>query len=256
MVYIKKSIVIQISDNSIYTRNIDRKFINNIKMYDSKIYTNIYGVQHNNINIDTKHRKVYIIIEGEKILVKLLTIPRVKKYLIHTTIKNELIHNFIDVNEIIFNYRILKENKNTYEILVFCIKSKKVDFIEDIVNKNNIVRINLLQFCILDLLKDKIIDNNYMLMFNFNMYCYIIIHIEGYVYANHVFAIENESIYMINELMDFINDNRDEVSKINTLYISNINKTDIIEDTIQLKIKNIGMISNEKLLKYYFDNLR
>ena len=74
--------------------------------------------------MDIRNKNLYVLVEGETIYIKMITLPLVKKYLINDLIKNELRYYYKDIDHIAFTYKLIKKDKFNMEILVFCHKGK------------------------------------------------------------------------------------------------------------------------------------
>ncbi|NFU64914.1 hypothetical protein FDF78_20230, partial [Clostridium sporogenes] len=80
-------------------------------------------IENNIIKIvNMEKRKLYLILEGERVYAKFITLPRINnKNKINEIIKNELIYEFNDIHNILYSYDILKKNKTNMESIIFCI---------------------------------------------------------------------------------------------------------------------------------------
>lgn len=68
-------------------------------------------IENNIIKIvNMEKRKLYLILEGERVYAKFITLPRINsKNKINEIIKNELIYEFSDIDNILYSYDIFKE---------------------------------------------------------------------------------------------------------------------------------------------------
>ncbi|WP_102400870.1 hypothetical protein [Haloimpatiens massiliensis] len=144
----KKSALIKIEDRDTFLWN--KSKFENIK----------------NINIDLKNRNLYLVVEGERVYIKLLSIPKVSKEKLYKIIEYQLKYYFTDMEEILFDYYVCKKLKKSYDVLVFCINSRKLNRLQGLIKeKNKLKLVNLIQFVILDHVKNYINDAQYTLIF-------------------------------------------------------------------------------------------
>ncbi len=67
-------------------------------------------------------RKLYLILEGERVYAKFITLPRINsRNKINELIRNELIYEFNNIDNILYSYDILRKNKTSMEGIIFCI---------------------------------------------------------------------------------------------------------------------------------------
>lgn len=119
-----------------------------------------------NVNIDLKNRNLYLIVEGERVYIKLLSVPKVAKEKLYKIIEYQLKYYFTDMEEILFDYYICKKLKKSYDVLVFCVSSRKLNRLQGLLEEKNKLKIvNLIQFVILDYVKSYINDVQYTLIF-------------------------------------------------------------------------------------------
>ena len=112
---------------------------------------NIYYKDINNINdfrIDIKNKNLYVLVEGETVYIKMVTLPLVKKYQINDMNKNELRYYYKNIDHIAFTYKLIKEDKLNMEILVFCLRGNNLDILENSIDNNdNLKNVKLIQIC-------------------------------------------------------------------------------------------------------------
>src|SRR5690349_13161918 len=54
------------------------------------------------VNVDIRRKKIYVIVEGEEVYIKLITIPRVNYSKIEDLIRGELLYYFKEIENILF----------------------------------------------------------------------------------------------------------------------------------------------------------
>jgi len=113
-----------------------------------------------------RNKNLYVIVEGESVYIKMVTLPVVKKHLINELIKNELRYYYKDIDHISFTYKLIKKDKVNMEIIVFCLKGNNLDILNSCIDNNsNLKKVNLIQFCFKNYYCNKINENNYILVF-------------------------------------------------------------------------------------------
>ncbi|WP_392486387.1 hypothetical protein ACER0A_007515 [Haloimpatiens sp. FM7315] len=167
--FIKNNIILKLGENSIL-------------VWEGNKFN---GVE--NLNSKLKGKNLYLILEGERIYVKYVNIPKVSSRKLYDIIQFELKYYFHSIEDILFDYVIVENLKTSYKILVFCINSKKIDSLKVNVSKGvNIKKVNLLQFVVLNFIKNQIKNNNYLLVFNYNNNLYFLLVKDGNLLDNSV----------------------------------------------------------------------
>lgn len=109
------------------------------KLYESKSLTNYnldalnYRIDKEKLKIDLKKKRLYLLIEGEELFIRMMTIPKVSKDKIYSMIKSELEYYFKSIKEIVFTYTITGINNKNIELLVFCINADKLSLLKNFV---------------------------------------------------------------------------------------------------------------------------
>lgn len=151
----------------------------NISLEVSKKGINIEGKSKSKYkdikSIRVKHKKIYIKVKEEEIHIRLLKIPRVNKYNIEKVIQNQLIFTYgKDAEDIVYTYDIWNEEKNEIEVIIYCVKSYRLNSIKSIVEKNKLKSIEFVQISMLNNLKDKINNKEYVLIMKQENYIYFL----------------------------------------------------------------------------------
>lgn len=153
-------------------------------------YTNTFQIDALNIKdheIGIRGKNLYILVEGETVYIKMITLPLVKKHLINDLIKNELRYYYKDIEHIAFTYKLIKKDKFSMEILVFCLKGNSLAILENCLDNNiNLKKVNLIQFSIKNYYANKISEKNYILVFYYNHNLYILISQNDVIVANAI----------------------------------------------------------------------
>ena len=112
---------------------------------DKEIF--IKEIDPNNLNKLFNRKKVNLILCGEELHTKIIELPKVSYSKLGTLIMDELIYYSTDVNKIIYNYHILKKNKETLSILINCINSEDIDEFKSIILENKCIlnKVTLIQ---------------------------------------------------------------------------------------------------------------
>lgn len=242
----RKNAVIEINDNYLVTHQVTRKNLHLIYKSDNyrlDILRDIY--------IDLKHKRVSILLEGEEINIKLMTLPKVKKEALYDLIKNELFYYFKDLDSIVFNYTILREHKSKFDLLVFCINERKINFMKRCLNPSiKIQGVYLIQFSILNYFKFKIKVKDYGFVFAFRENLYFLYCIENKVLHNNVYKIVADPTELRNLLYNFMQNSKilydKEVTKV---YFSNCDSIEPLNDTVdKIAYENLGNVDETGLL--------
>lgn len=202
---------------------------------------------------DVKNKNLYVLVEGETIYIKLVTLPIVKKYLINDMIKNELRYCYKDIDHIAFTYKLIKEDKVNMQILVFCLKGNNLDILEKSIDNNiNVKKVNLIQFCFKNYYASKINEKNYILVFYYNNNLYFLICHNDEIMANNIISVPELLIvkfsYIMNEFLEQYNEYARLCKK---TYYANIKQLNIDEfKYLELPHQILDDLKREELLKY------
>ena len=243
-----------------FSKNIILNKVNNITVGDTYLRgsANIKDFQ-----IHIKNKNLYILVEGETVFIKLITLPTVKKYLINDMIKNELRFYYKDIDHIAFTYKLIKKSKTNIEILVFCLRGNNLDILEN--NLDNTIRlkkINLIQFCFKNYYSNKIHEKNYILIFYYNFNLYFLICHDDEIVANNI--VNSEQLLLLRfseEMVEFLEKYSEYAKQCKNIYYSNINELNADKseaDRLNIKeFKYLGLshkilddFKREELLKY------
>jgi hypothetical protein len=200
-----------------------------------------------------KNKNLYILVEGETVYIKKITVPMVRKYFIVDMIKNELRYYYKEIDHIAFTYKIIKQDKLNMEILVFCLKGDNLDVLKNSINNNiNLKKVKIIQICFKDYYSSKINEKNYVLVFYYNTNLYFTICASGEIVANYSILVKElilfKYAYVMNEFLEKYND----YSKLcRNIYYANIKGLNISEfKNPALSNQILSDLKREQLLQY------
>ncbi|MDS1002537.1 hypothetical protein P9J83_03345 [Clostridium sporogenes] len=190
--------------------------------------------------VNMEKRKLYLILEGERVYAKFITLPRINnKNKINELIKNELIYEFRDIDNILYSYDILKKNKTSMESIIFCINIGNNNMLKKyMLECNNIEGIYSIQFSVLNLYKEYMKEKNYIFLFKHKKYTYIILYSENnLIYSNFIYEGEEEQ----NKIEKVLKKARELKISLDTIYGINVE-----EDFIKDELKEYNFVPLEK----------
>ncbi|EJO5346974.1 hypothetical protein NRP93_001040 [Clostridium botulinum] len=198
-------------------------------------------IENNIIKIvNMEKRKLYLILEGERVYAKFITLPRINsKSKINQIIKNEIIYEFSSIDNILYSYDILKKNKTSMYGIIFCINIGNNNILKKCMKEcKNISGIYSIQFSVLNLYKEYIKEKNYIFLFKHKKYTYIILYSENnLIYSTFVYEKQNQD----KELEMVLKKAEDLNVDLNTIYGINIG-----EGFVKDKLKGYNFISLQK----------
>jgi len=202
---------------------------------------------------DIKNKNLYILVEGETVYVKMVTLPLVKKQLINDMIKNELRYYYKDIDNMAFTYKLIKEDKFNMEILVFCLKGNSLDILENSFDNNiNLKKVNLIQFCFKNYYSNKINENSYILIFYYNCNLYFLICHNDEIVANIIVSVKELALFKFSFIMNKFLEQYDDYTKLcKKIYYANIEELEIDEyKFLELSYEILDDLKREESLKY------
>ncbi|MCY6960472.1 hypothetical protein [Clostridium brassicae] len=214
------------------------------------------------LKIKVRNRKLYIMLEGEEIHVKLLKLPKVCNEKLESIIENEMAYLYgTKADEIYYDYSMFKENENDLEVLVFCINCELLNNMKSY-NKfqKNIKKVSLVQMYFIEYLKKHVLEDRYILILKYNNNIYFTAMYEDKIIANKVIkACEDD----YSTLVKGINSIKDRIAsiniKINSIYISNINNygfNEYLSEIKDIEYKNLGELKENKVMEYFLKDRR
>lgn len=251
---LKKNNLVEINDEDIlltsfYKMNTFNKIINlksSIKdQYISK------AIKDKKLFVDLKNKNIHFLIKGKKVFIKMITTPKVHKKYLKEIIKSELDLYFENIENLVYCYKIFKEEKDTLEIVVFCSNLKEMNIFNDLKGKNNIEGIWFLQFCFLEYFYEEIKEDNFILASVYEKDLYLLACKNKKLINNHV--VNNYKSNFKQELNKFIYKCKELGSQdYKTLYLVNFDNMDSIKEIEkEYKIINLGSLEKHELIKKF-----
>ncbi len=167
-------------------------------------------------------KNIYILIYDQEVYIKKFDLPKAKGEKLYSLVKNELGFSIGSINNILFDYKIIKKKKNHVEVLVFYINSHKIEYLNQNIINSNIRRVSLIQFVIYNYYKNIIEDDNFILIFSHLQCLYILAVSKGNLVANMIIKdFKDESENITSSLEIFFNNYHEQTANIKKIYISN-----------------------------------
>lgn len=157
-----KNVLFIKNDNSLYIYKNNKNNFSSIKIDKPE-----------SIKLHFWNKKFYIVLEGEEVYIKFISIPKVELKNIHDVVKTELMYNFNNIDDIMFTYKIYREYENKLEVLVYCINSSKYEIIRRCSEIWDVKGINVIQFCLFNYIKSLVDVKNYIYIYLLNGNLYI-----------------------------------------------------------------------------------
>lgn len=228
---LRRDVILEVDEENIIGREYSSNLLNKLKKIANGVKESYELKTLNNLQVDIKRRKIYVIVEGEEVYIKKFMLPNVKSSLLKNMIKDELGESFISLTNIVFSYKVIRKLKNSIEVIVFCLNSDKIDRLKNIIQNNNkLASINLIQFYFLNYYKNKIIVSEYIFILQCDKLLYLIACKNNIILANAVIKnLEKEDIFK--DINEFINNslNLSIPNKFVKVYFSNIDNKEIIK---------------------------
>ncbi|MCD3353120.1 hypothetical protein G8V09_04380, partial [Clostridium botulinum D/C] len=215
---LNKNVLLKVSKESI---KLDNKFNN--RFFSKDIFKDISKIK-------IKNKNIYVVIEGEEVNIKLLKVPKVTKWNLNYLIKNELIFLYgKKADNIFYTYTIWDEDEEEREVLVFCVNSNKLNSIENVIKNNKLKSVKLIQFTIINYLKNKVDDKDYILIFKDEDKIYFLGISNEKLIANRIIENNIGDEFLIDIFNYTIAKMKTFNIKANNVYGINFNKTDVIK---------------------------
>lgn len=203
-------------------------------------------LQHK-IYVDIKNKNVNFLISGERIFIKLIKVPKVKKKYLNKIVNSEMKYYFKDMNNLIYSYTTYKEHENYLDVAVFCINWTYMDVFNKLKeNKNNIKGVWAVQLCFLVYFASKIKKDDFLFVFEYNEDLYMLI-------CKNKVMIENEILHQYKALeehkvIDYIDKNLQN----HYIYFANMQDKSIIDKlNCKYNCEDLGILSRENLVKSF-----
>lgn len=248
--------VIEIEENKILDLCIMKKLPmrNNARVLESIMTSS----ELMNINVNIHRKKVYAIVEGEEVYIKLVTIPRVNYNKIEDLIRCELLYYFKDIGSILYTYSILKESDVSFEIIVFCLNADKIDVLKKSLSDFTKVKgIYLIQFCVLNFIKKVVNEDDFNLAFYSKRSLYLLEVRSNVLKKNKVSKKVNTSKEFKIEIDSFINPRLSSYcSTMNTYFVNIEDKAWLNEFSQDKSFIDLGSFSEKDIIESFTINNR
>jgi len=199
--------------------------------------------------IRVKNRKLTIVIEGEEIYIEPITIPKVRNFRIYDLVKNELVYKFDNIDNIIFNYKVIGESDKCINVIVYCANIENYHMLKKESYKGGtFTKINLLQNYLLNYLSKMINEKDYYIAFKYNRDIYFLLVSKNNLIANRVMKFDKALSTYTEDFKDFLEEYKEEYSYINKIYTLEISLSNIeLDNFIVTKLK---AVNNREFLNY------
>lgn len=202
------------------------------------------------VNVDIHRKKIYVIVEGEEVYIKLITIPRVNYSKIEDLIRGELLYYFKEIENILFTYSILKEADRCFEVIVFCLNADKIDVLQkSFCDISQVKGIYLIQFCILNFMKKTINEDNFNVVFSLKKSLYLMEVKFNILKKNRVIKEVMSSEEFKFQVDDFIKYKISSYNDENTYFVNIDNKVWIEEYIKEGCFKDLGRFSEKEIIE-------
>lgn len=165
---------------------------------NNKINKRIFNInEFKKIKINLKHKRVYILVHGEKVYVENFIMPKLKEKYLYNLIEEKLKEKFKNIDNIMFSYKILSDNGHNLHIMVFCMNWNNVELLKNFIkNKTEVKGILPVQFYALNRYAKNIKENNYIFAAFFDKIIYFLACQKEKVVFNELFEIQCKEDFM------------------------------------------------------------
>ncbi|GAA0115922.1 hypothetical protein [Clostridium senegalense] len=193
------NIVFYGNENDTKAVKIKRNIFNKFTVQEEYSFDKIFS-------INLKNKNINVLVEGEELFIKVITIPKVKKNQIPSLVKNEVTLRYGD--KVMFKYSILEEKDNMLKIILYCFHEKKYTLLNDKrIGYSKNLKVEFLQNYVLKYYSKYLQEEKYKMIFQYKNFIYFIKVNKGNLLFNRVIKITNTE--KINKLLDeFINDTK------------------------------------------------
>lgn len=154
------------------------------------------------MKVNLKHKKVYILVHGEEVYVENFIMPKLKEKYLYNLIEERLKRKLKNIDNIMFSYKILKDNGHSLNIVVFCMNWNNVNMLNNFsINKTEVKGILPIQLYALNKYIKNIKENNYIFIAFFDETVYLLACQREKVIFNDLFKIKckEDFIYSLDE---------------------------------------------------------
>jgi hypothetical protein len=245
---LSKKAIIEMGDYSL----LSHQFVGN------KILTNNYNLSSGKeFLVDIKNRKVKIILEGELVNIRLISLPAVSSKNLRTLIKDELLYYYNISDNVAFNYVILNKHKNSIDTAIFIVDSSKISYINEGASNNvKIQGVYLIQLCFLNYFKKNFKDKNYIFSFIYHHNLYLLYCIDNVIRHNYIYKDFQTIDSLETILLSFIeSSNICDEAEINVIYFANFSTKESIPNNIEkYSCVDLGNIDDKNFLNFIKEN--
>lgn len=197
-------------------------------------------------------KKVLVVLEGEKINIKNMTLPRLKKPQISRLIAEELAFSASDLEKVYFSYTIIKEGKTSIQLFVYYSKEGKPKILSNyMTGKSFIKKVHMIQFWFLKYFKASFKHKDFIFVFIYRSVLYLICCIDGKVSYNEAENYGCEEVNLVEMVMDFCEGCRiNNGLSIKNIYLANIDSESIkYLDTEGYLVFDLGYVEEKQMIK-------
>jgi hypothetical protein len=245
---LSKKAIIEMGDYSL----LSHQFIGN------KILSNNYNLSSSKeFLVDIKNRKLKIVLEGELVNIKLISLPAVSSKNLRTLIKDELLYYYNISDNVAFNYVILNKDKTSIDTAVFIVDSSKISYINEGASNNvKIQGVYLIQLCFLNYFKKNFKDKNYIFSFIYHHNLYLLYCIDNVIRHNYIYKDFQTIDSLETILLSFIeSSNICDEAEINVIYFANFSTKESIPNNIEkYSCVDLGNIDDKNFLNFIKEN--
>ncbi|ERI91318.1 hypothetical protein HMPREF1982_03277 [Clostridiales bacterium oral taxon 876 str. F0540] len=216
-----------------------------------RILSNHYNLNSGNgFLVDIKNKKLKIVLEGELINIRFITLPNVSRKDLPRLIKDELTCYYNASDNIAYDYIIVNTDKNSIDTAVFTIDNSKINYIyEEARNKVKIHGVYLIQLCFLNYYKDSIKEKNYIFTFIYHDTLYLLYCMDNVIRHNYIYKNFQEFHSLKTILQSFIDSVN--ISNDNIIYFANYGSNDSDLSSIgKYKCIYLGDIDTHSFLNF------
>lgn len=244
---LKQNCLIELGDNYLIKHDFYPRFLNSSLRNDEYVLNLLKESQ-----FCLSSRKVYIVIEGEKIKISEITLPKLRSNDLYKLIIDELSNSYNNTDKIFFNYSILRDNGNNLDLAIFSSNEGKIKKIEKyILKKSSIEAVYLIQFCFLGYFNETITHRNFIFVFIYKDKLYLLLCLNKKLIYNDVIEWNDEKKLSeaIFEFMESCRINNGIVTK--NIYTANIDlEVNCDEYEEGCHISDLGLVCEKELIKY------
>lgn len=243
----KKNCFIEVGDNYLIRHE-----------HNPRILSRAYRKNEYNINLlkeaqfSLKSRKAYVVLEGEKINIKMMTFPKVKNKELYKLIIEELTNYYNSVDKIYFNFTVIKDNGKSLDIIVFYSNEGKIKKLEKYILGNSHIRgVYLIQFCFLQNFRATIMHEDFIFAFMYKAKLYFLFCINKKIVYNNMVTYTEEVAKISNSIFEFMESCRiNNGCEIKNIYIANIDERVCTDITLKgYYVENLGSMDEKSLIK-------